>query len=85
LVSCIQEITQTAGAEEYIGSKGDEVRRKWSRLHNKELQDLYYSPNILGDQIETKMGGARDKFEGEEKCIQEYCRKTQRKDFTWKT
>jgi hypothetical protein len=27
--------------------KGDEVTGKWGRLYNKELNDLYSSPNIM--------------------------------------
>jgi hypothetical protein len=30
-----------------FGSKRDEVRGEWSRLHNKELYALYSSPNII--------------------------------------
>jgi hypothetical protein len=29
-----------------IGPKRDEVKREWRKLHNKELNDLYSSPNI---------------------------------------
>jgi hypothetical protein len=28
-----------------FGPKRDEVRRQWRKLHNKELNDLYSSPN----------------------------------------
>ena len=31
-----------------FGPKRDEVTRKWRKLHNEELNDLYYSPNIVG-------------------------------------
>jgi hypothetical protein len=27
--------------------KREEVSRKWSKLHNEELNDLYSSPNIV--------------------------------------
>jgi hypothetical protein len=30
-----------------FGPKRDEVTGEWKRLRNKELNDLYYSPNII--------------------------------------
>jgi hypothetical protein len=30
------------------GPKRDEVTGEWRKLHNKELHDLYCSPNIFG-------------------------------------
>jgi hypothetical protein len=30
-----------------FGPKRDEVTVEWSKLHNKELHDLYYSPSII--------------------------------------
>jgi len=30
-----------------FGPKREEVTRKWRKLHNKELNDLYSSPNIV--------------------------------------
>ena len=30
-----------------FGPKRDEVRGEWRKLHNEELSDLYYLPNIV--------------------------------------
>jgi hypothetical protein len=30
-----------------FGPKRDEVTGEWRKLHNEELIDLYYSPNIV--------------------------------------
>jgi len=30
-----------------FGHKRDEITGDWRKLHNKELNDLYYSPNIV--------------------------------------
>jgi len=30
-----------------FGSKGEEVTGEWRKLHNKEVNDLYCSPNIV--------------------------------------
>ena len=30
-----------------LGTRRDEVTGEWRRLHNEELNDLYYSPNIV--------------------------------------
>jgi len=30
-----------------FGPRSDEVTGEWRRLHNKELSDLYCSPNIV--------------------------------------
>ena len=30
-----------------FGLRRDEVKGEWRRLHNEELNDLYFSPNIL--------------------------------------
>ena len=38
------------------GSKRDEVRGEWRKLHKEELNDLYSSPNIV--QVNKSMGWA---------------------------
>jgi len=43
-----------------IGPKRDEVTGKWGRLHNKELYDLYSSPNIIAVIISRRMRWAGD-------------------------
>jgi hypothetical protein len=30
-----------------FGPKRDEVKGEWRKLHNEELHDLYFSPNII--------------------------------------
>ena len=30
-----------------FGPKRDEVTGEWTRLHNEELYDLYWSPNVI--------------------------------------
>ena len=30
-----------------MGVKRDEVRGEWRKLHNEELNNLYFSPNIV--------------------------------------
>jgi hypothetical protein len=38
--------------------KRDEARREWRKLHNKELSDLYCSPNIFRVIKSRRMRGA---------------------------
>jgi len=50
-----------------LGPKTDKVIGEWRKLHNKELNDLYSSPNIVRvikiEKIE--MGGACSMYGGE--------------------
>jgi hypothetical protein len=55
-----------------FGLKKDEVTREWSKLHNEELNDLYYSPNII-QVIKTRRmrwAGHVARMGGEEMRIQ---------------
>jgi hypothetical protein len=52
LVADIEGGTQVEGFKNTVlrrifGSKKDEVKREWRKLHNEELHDLYFSPAIL--------------------------------------
>ena len=40
-----------------FGSKRDDVRGDWRKLHNEELNDLYSSPNIVRLIKSRRMGG----------------------------
>ena len=57
-----------------FGPKKEEVTRKWKKLHNAELNDLYSSPSICSDdQIEkNEVGEACSAFGGKERRIQDF-------------
>ena len=48
------------------GPKMEEVTGNWSNLHNEELHDLYFSPDIVGVITikEDKMGGTCVTYRG---------------------
>jgi hypothetical protein len=60
-----------------FGPKRDEVTGKWRKLHNKELNDLHSSPNIIRV---IKLGrmrcGAPNTYGVEQRCIQGFGRET---------
>jgi hypothetical protein len=63
-----------------FGPNGDEVIGEWRKLHNGELNDLYFSPSIVRVTIEkNEMGGACSSYGREERRIQDFDRKTRRK------
>jgi len=41
-----------------FGPKRDEVTREWRKLHNVELNDLYFAPNV-----KNEMGGPCSTYE----------------------
>jgi hypothetical protein len=50
-----------------LGPKRDEVTGEWRKLHNEELNDLYFSPNIVRVIKNGDMGGACRTCCGEER------------------
>jgi hypothetical protein len=53
--------------------KRNEVTGEWRKLHNGELHDRYFSPNIVRviDKIEkNEMGGACSAYEGGNRRVQ---------------
>ena len=72
---CRQRVLKKLMLRRVFGPKRDEVTWEWIKLHNKELNDLYYSPTIVwvikGDQMEkNEVDGACSTCGGEESCIQ---------------
>jgi hypothetical protein len=56
-----------------FGPKRDEATGEWRRLHNKELNDLYSSPNIIRAIKSRRMRLAGDAARrGKERCIQDF-------------
>ena len=55
-------------------SKRDEVTGEWRKLHNEELNDLYWSPNIVRviKIDENEMGEACSTYGGDESHIQDF-------------
>jgi len=53
-------------------SKRDEVTEYWRKLHNEELNDLYFSPNIVRvfKLRRIRWAGHLERMGGEERCIQ---------------
>ena len=41
------KVTENMVLRRIFGPKRDDVTGKWIKLHNEELDDLYYSPNIV--------------------------------------
>ena len=55
-----------------FGPKRDEVTGEWRKLHNEELSDLYYLPNIVRVVKSRRTRWARQFFAygGGERCAQ---------------
>jgi len=48
----------------------DDVTGEWRKVHNEELNDLYYSPNIVRVIIEKNEIGGECSTYGREKDVQ---------------
>jgi hypothetical protein len=67
------------------GTKRDEVTENWRKLHNKELHNLYSSPDIIRQVKAIEVGGACGTHGTGEKSVQGLGGKSRRKETTWKT
>ena len=61
---------------EIFGSKRVETTREWRKLHNEELNDLYFSPNIIRVIISRRVRMAVHVARMGERCIQGFGGKT---------
>ena len=60
-----------------FGPNSDEVTEEWRRLHNEELLDLYFLPEIISLIVkQDEMGRGYSTHGTEDNCVQ---------DFVWKT
>jgi len=69
-------------------AKRDEVTGEWRKLHDEELNDLYFSPNIIWVIKSRRMrcgGGTCSTYKGEEMGIQGFDGEALGKETTWKT
>ena len=44
---CRLRVYENRALRRISGPKRDEVKREWRKLHNVELKDLYFTPNIV--------------------------------------
>jgi hypothetical protein len=57
------------GAVRIFGPKRVEVRGRWRKLHNEELNDVYSSPNIIWLIKKNEIGRACGTRGRQESCI----------------
>jgi hypothetical protein len=53
----------------------DDVTGEWRKLHNEELNDLYYSSNIIR-VIKPRRVRTCSTYGGEERCIKDFGEET---------
>ena len=70
-----------------FGPKRDKVTGEWRKLHNEELNNLYFSPNIIWVIKSRRMRwvGACSTYGGQERCIQGFGGETLGKETTYET
>jgi len=57
-----------------FGPRKDEVKGEWRKLHNEELNDLYYSPTIVRVIQSRKLKWAGHVESTDVSCIQDFSR-----------
>jgi hypothetical protein len=69
-----------------FGPKRDEVTGEWRKLHNWEIHNFYPTPNIIRQIKSRKMRWPGHVARmGQEKNVQDFGEKTERKETTRKT
>jgi hypothetical protein len=68
-----------------FGPRRDDVTGDWRKLHNKELQNLLSSPDIISQVKANEVGGAYGTHGRGEKSVQGFGGKVRRKETTRKT
>jgi hypothetical protein len=68
-----------------FGPKTDELTGEWRKLHNKELHNLYSSPDIIRQVKANDVGGACGTHGRGEKSVKGFGGKFRRNETTWKT
>jgi hypothetical protein len=67
-------VPENKGLRRIFGAKWDEDRRERRGLHSEELNDLYFSPNIIRVTKIGRMGLVEhvEGIERQERCIQRF-------------
>ena len=68
-----------------FGSKREKVTGSCRKLHSENFHDLYCSPNRGNETEQDEMGGVCCMYGKHEKCVEDFCVRTWRKETTWMT